>query len=75
MSSIWDKIRQWGSTIKMSIELPVATRHRRDITEKLLKAVLDPNKQQQQSICQNVYLSIISYKKYAKWQIICQRTK
>ena len=29
----------------MSIELPVATRHRRDMTEKLLKATLNPNKQ------------------------------
>ena len=27
----------------MSIELPVATRHRRDMTEKLLKAMLNPN--------------------------------
>ena len=33
----------WGSTIKVSIELPVATRHRRDMTEKLLKATLNPN--------------------------------
>ena len=31
----------------MSIELPVATRHHRDMTEKLLKATLNPNKQQQ----------------------------
>ena len=27
----------------MSIELPVTTRHRRDMTEKLLKATLSPN--------------------------------
>ena len=27
----------------MSIELPVATRHRRDMIEKLLKATLNPN--------------------------------
>ena len=27
----------------MSIELPVTTRHRRDMTEKLLKATLNPN--------------------------------
>ena len=27
----------------MSIELPVATRHRRDMTEKLLKATINPN--------------------------------
>ena len=31
----------------MSIELSVATRRRRDMTEKLLKATLNPNKQQQ----------------------------
>ena len=36
-------ILQWGSTIKVSIELPVTTRHRRDMTEKLLKATLNPN--------------------------------
>ena len=29
--------------MKVSIELPVATRHRRDMTEKLLKATLNPN--------------------------------
>ena len=31
----------------MSIELPVATRHYRDMTEKLLKVTLNPNKEQQ----------------------------
>ena len=41
-------ILQWGGTKKVSTELPVATRHRRDMTEKLLKATLNPNKQQQQ---------------------------
>ena len=46
MPSVWHMILQWGSTIKVSIELPVATRHRRDMTEKLLKATLNPNKQQ-----------------------------
>ena len=29
--------------MKVSIELPVATRNRRDMTEKLLKATLNPN--------------------------------
>ena len=43
MSSVWDMILQSGSTIKVSIELPIATRHRRDMTEKLLKATLNPN--------------------------------
>ena len=37
-------ILQWRNTIKVSIELPVATRHRHDVTEKLLKATLNPNK-------------------------------
>ena len=31
---------------KMSIELPVTTKHCRDMTEKLLKAMLNRNKQQ-----------------------------
>ena len=48
MSSVWGMILHWGSTIEVSIELPVATRHRRDMTEKLLKATLNPNEQQQQ---------------------------
>ena len=37
--------------VQVSIELPVTTRHRRDMTEKLLKATLNPNKQQQQHYC------------------------
>ena len=36
----WYSVRQ---QYKLSIELPVATRHRRDMTEKLLKATLKPN--------------------------------
>ena len=37
----------------MSIELPVATRHRHDMTEKLLKATLNTNKQQHDLILSN----------------------
>ena len=44
MSSVWGKVLQWGSTIKVGIELPVATRHSRDMTEKLLKVTLNQNK-------------------------------
>ena len=33
--------------MKVNIEFPIATRHRRDMTEKFLKATLNPNKQQQ----------------------------
>ena len=47
MSSVWGMIPQWGSAIKVSIELPAAYRHRRHMTKKLLKATLNPNKQQQ----------------------------
>ena len=43
MSSVWGMILQWGSTIKVSIEIPVATGHRRDMTEKLLKTTSNPN--------------------------------
>ena len=52
--SVWDMILQWGSTIKVSIELPVATRHRRDMTEKLLKATLNPNTYTHQSYMWNL---------------------
>ena len=41
--SVWGMIFQWGSTLKVSIELPVTSRHRRDMTERLLKATLSPN--------------------------------
>ena len=51
MSSVLGMILHWGSTIRVSIELPVSTRHHRDMTEKLWKAMLNPNKQQQ---CPNV---------------------
>ena len=47
MSSVWGMKLQWGSTIKVSIELPVATRSLRDMAEKLLNATLNPDKQQQ----------------------------
>ena len=45
MSSVWGMILQWGSTIKVSIGLPVATRHRRGMTENLLKTTLKQKKQ------------------------------
>ena len=48
VSSVWGMIPQCGSTIKVSTELPVATRNRRDMTEKLLKVTYNPNKQQQE---------------------------
>ena len=44
MSGVWGMILILA--IKVSIELPAATRHRRDMTEKLLKATLNLNKQQ-----------------------------
>ena len=47
VSSVWGMILQCRKTIKVSTELSVVTRHRRDITEKLLKATLNPYKQQQ----------------------------
>ena len=40
MTSVWSMILQRGRTIKVSIELPVTTRHPRDMTERLLKATL-----------------------------------
>ena len=41
MSSVWSMILHKGSTINVSIELADATRHRRDMNEKLLKAQTD----------------------------------
>ena len=41
--SVWGMIVQWGSTLKVSIELPATSRHGRDMTERLLKATLSPN--------------------------------
>ena len=41
MSSVWGMRLQWGSTIIVSIELPAATGHRCDMTEKLLKGTLN----------------------------------
>ena len=45
MSSVWGMKLLCGSTVKVSIELPVATRHCRDMTEKWLKVTLNQNKQ------------------------------
>ena len=39
-----------ADSLKVSIEIPVAIRHRRDMTEKLLKVTSNPNKQQQHNI-------------------------
>ena len=41
MSSVLGMILQWGSTIKVSVELPVTTRYHHDLSEKLLKATLN----------------------------------
>ena len=41
---------RFSVALRVSIELPVATRHLRDMTEKLLKVTLNLNKQQQQHI-------------------------
>ena len=35
---------RWGSTLKVSIEFPATSRHRRNRTESLLKAMYRPNK-------------------------------
>ena len=41
--SVWGVIFQWGNTLQVSIELPAISRHRRDMTERLLKVTLSPN--------------------------------
>ena len=63
MSSVWGMILQWHNTIKISTEHPVATRHRRDMTEKLLKATLKPEQTTttKQGMC-SLYWSFSLYK-------------
>ena len=41
--SVWGVIFQWGNTLQVNSELPAISRHRRDMTERLLKATLSPN--------------------------------
>ena len=48
MSSVGGMILQWGSTKKVSTEFLVATRHRCDMTEKILKTMWNPNKTNKQ---------------------------
>ena len=48
MSGVWGMILQCGSTIKVRMGIPVSTRHRRDTTEILLKATINPSKQRRQ---------------------------
>ena len=52
MSSVSGMILQWGSTIEVIIEPHVAIKHGRDMTEKLLKATLNPSKQNNNFIIQ-----------------------
>ena len=47
-------------TIKVSIALPVATRHVRDMTEKMLKATLNPNKHQQNQLLRLASLELMA---------------
>ena len=68
MSSVRGMLLQGGSTIKVSIERPVATRHRRDMTEKLLKVTLNPNKQQH--IIRN-FIAVISNVKVPQGSFAC----
>ena len=48
---VWGVIFQWSSTLKVTIELPATSRHRRDITEWLLKATLSQNQTKKQTFC------------------------
>ena len=60
MSSVWG-IFQCGSTLKVSIELPATSRHRRGMTERLLKVTLSWNitkKQAKDGISSTVTLHV-----------------
>ena len=63
--SVWGVIFQWGSTLKVSIELPATSRHRHDMTERLLKATLSPNQTNWSGphclpVCKNRFARIFS---------------
>ena len=47
--SVWGLIFQWGSILKVSIELPATSIHRCDMTERLLKVMLSPNQTNKQT--------------------------
>ena len=51
-------IFQWGSALKVSIELPATSRHGHNMTERLLKATLSPNQTNKQRNC-TVFQSFI----------------
>ena len=72
MSHVWGMMLQWSSTIKVSIELPVATRYRHDMTEKLLKAKLNWNKQQQQRHkgCAHYIILVFFVTQIRRWGLI-----
>ena len=59
--------------IKVSIKLPVATRHYRDMTENLLKATLNPNKQQ--LLSEMTRSSCLSEQHGAGWKRACFEKK
>ena len=72
MSSVWGMILQWRNTIKVSTELPVATRHRRDMTEKLLKATLKGKKKVQEESQAEVAANLWYQEEEKKWhRLMC----
>ena len=50
MPCVWGMIFQWAATLKMSTELPATSRHCLDVTENLLKEMLNPIKQKQNKV-------------------------
>ena len=66
--SVWDLIPQSDSTIKVSIELPVTTRHRRDMTDNVESDVKPEQTNKQTRI--NLLLFYIFLDGQAKFQII-----
>ena len=68
-SELWGRARSSRPSVRiMCIEHPVATRHHRDMTEKLLKVTLNPNKQQQFT-CDKYISHMYMYVYYEKLRI------
>ena len=60
MSSVWEMIVLLDSTLKRSNELPASSRHRPDMTERLLKGTLSRNKTNKQTNLRNRFIKMYS---------------
>ena len=68
MSGVGSMILPLGSFIKVSTELPVATRHRRDMPEKNVEGNVEPEQTNTHDMSQLMRLWYLSHRRPAKAQ-------